>query len=676
MSAITSKKNEFQSAHRENPSYFKNIKCQIALTIIGLIGELRSHGIGWGLNFCRFTGRVSDISHLKTKRSTFIGLTILFIKRCHKKMERESFSLAPMELVEEETFHEISPKAFKQRLQIWIEKAAPNVRENYEKAAEKILHCFEEKSDILWLAGLNLNSLPKEIGLLKISNLKELHLTLTHFTSFPYQIFNFKKLEKLTLSDGGHLVFCPDIFLPEQFFSLPEQFYSFSNLKELNLSNNSLTSLPTGIDALGNLEQLNLAHNFLSSLPAEISALCKLKNLCLEKNHFTSLSEEILSLGNLETLFLDHNSLTLLPTGIIRLSKLTALTLDHNPISSLPEEVLSMQDFLEIFIDNCNFSERALWDLIERMNIPEYNGPTIEFSVDEEREEENRTLEELLEELSTFAKWNKLFLKNLVDDAANIESLHSWLARLSVIGDYKNKRESLAILICQILEKAEVDPAFRDIFWGCLLDASTTCGDRMALSILYLGMHYQIAECFKEKNLAKLAYLLGHGLWALSQLEEIAKKKVETLACVDEIEVYLAYPIKLKDALKLPIVLESMLYFQLSSVTQQDLASAEARVKESLADSDAYAQYLAGSDIWQKALLNVGNEGFMKLIAEKNASLGKLDETAPIAAYQQIDHDFKQGLLALTFDILSKEVPPPFFNENGPLNKKLRINEN
>jgi hypothetical protein len=63
---------------------------------------------------------------------------------------------------------------------------------------------------------------------------------------------------------------------------------------------------------------------------------------------------------------------------------------------------------------------------------------------------------------------------------------------------------------------------------------------------------------YKSQNIDKsdlrgYADFLLRGQWMLEQLEQIAREKVKTLPFIDEIEVFLAYPIKLKERLNLPI---------------------------------------------------------------------------------------------------------------------------
>ena len=83
-----------------------------------------------------------------------------------------------------------------------------------------------------------------------------------------------------------------------------------SNLKELYLEDNELTSLPDWIGTLTNLEDLNLNYNKLTSLPYSIGNLTNLKRLSLHNNKLESLPESIGNLKNLRYLDLEYNPIS------------------------------------------------------------------------------------------------------------------------------------------------------------------------------------------------------------------------------------------------------------------------------------------------------------------------------------------------------------------------------
>jgi hypothetical protein len=125
-------------------------------------------------------------------------------------------------------------------------------------------------------------------------------------TDLPPEIWQLTKLKQLSLSGGIR----SDIS-QGKLMGISGDIDSLSDLKLLNLHNNSLKEIPHNIGALINLEELDLSSNYLESLPEEVWTLNKLKVLNLNYNDFTELPEEISQLNELEELDLLGNQISL-----------------------------------------------------------------------------------------------------------------------------------------------------------------------------------------------------------------------------------------------------------------------------------------------------------------------------------------------------------------------------
>ncbi len=124
-----------------------------------------------------------------------------------------------------------------------------------------------------------------------------------------------------------------------QLTSLPPEISYFTNLERLYLNNNCLKKLPPEIGQLTNLRYLLLQNNYLISLPFEITKLEQLEWLDLKDNRFTSIPEEVFSLKTLIRLNLDRNKIKVIPSQICELPHLSTLTLTQNKIKSIPCEI-------------------------------------------------------------------------------------------------------------------------------------------------------------------------------------------------------------------------------------------------------------------------------------------------------------------------------------------------
>jgi hypothetical protein len=194
------------------------------------------------------------------------------------------------------------------------------------------------------------------------------------------------------------------------------------------------------------------------------------------------------------------------------------------------------------------------------------------------------------------------------------EQTRRWILRLNDVGGF-DKSDVLKKKVISILEKANEDSNFRNVFNFTIENATATCGDRMALSLLKLDINYQLS-IVDIKDVASVAKVLIRGVWTLDLLESIARDKIDILQVegkhVDDIEVYLAYPIKLRDALKIPITLGQMLYFNVSDVTDSDLKEAKEKIMKLRSSLDLMSEFLITQELWQKTQeANYPNESEM-----------------------------------------------------------------
>jgi internalin A len=113
-----------------------------------------------------------------------------------------------------------------------------------------------------------------------------------------------------------------------------------TQLRELFLDQNSLTSLPDSIGQLKSIEWLTITDNQLTSLPEAIGQMTRLTNLFVSGNQLTSLPESLSQLKRLRRLDVSNNQLAALPPWLRALKSLRELHVYGNPRLRLPRSVV------------------------------------------------------------------------------------------------------------------------------------------------------------------------------------------------------------------------------------------------------------------------------------------------------------------------------------------------
>ncbi len=172
-----------------------------------------------------------------------------------------------------------------------------------------------------------------------------------------------------------------------QLTSLPTEIGSLGSLTKIYFGNNLLTSIPSQIGNLTSLLSLSFYSNQLTSIPSQIGNLTNLYGLYLNDNKITSLPPEIGNLGSLTKIYIQDNQLTFIPAEIGNLSGLTTLLAWNNQLTSLPDSMGNIQNLGRLDVASNNILSLPdsignadwLWRLdlennAELSSIPVYNG--------------------------------------------------------------------------------------------------------------------------------------------------------------------------------------------------------------------------------------------------------------------------------------------------------------
>ncbi|MCX6986577.1 MAG: NEL-type E3 ubiquitin ligase domain-containing protein [Chlamydiae bacterium] len=238
--------------------------------------------------------------------------------------------------------------------------------------------------------------------------------------------------------------------------------------------------------------------------------------------------------------------------------------------------------------------------------------------------------------------------------------LFSWLDRILDTANSGNNPSKLTEPVHKILRRAAEDDHFKMIFFHTIEDAAQTCGDRVALSILKLSIEEKKATFTSKDSLTlqqmqEFAEFIIKGPWALDQLEHIAQRHIQFAKNrrieLDEIEVYLAYPILLKDQLQIPIDVDEMLFENFSGVREKNIAQARRYIRGKLEKPNAKAEILASYDYWEVALQkhNETKEEYQAII-EQRQERAELADTGQ--DYVAINEWFNDQITKVTSRIL------------------------
>ncbi|VVE55831.1 E3 ubiquitin-protein ligase SspH2 [Pandoraea horticolens] len=497
-------------------------------------------------------------------------------------------------------------------------------------ARDRILNMADGKLDLLGLGLGHLPELPAGLTRLDVSgnqlpHLPELPASLTVLYASDNRLTELPELPAgLTMLDvsGNQLPHLPE---------LP------TSLTELNVRRNQLSRLPVlpaGLTALGagfnqltqlpalpaGLTMLSVSGNQLPHLP-ELPA--SLTALYASDNHLTELPElpaglKLFSVGdnqltalptlpaNLMDLCVYGNHLTELPALPASLGRLDTR---NNQLTRLPPSVLSLPYSGQVFVDNNPFSPAYLQRLRAALSAPGYSGPRIHFSMATAGVSiaATRPLPDAVRDWFTNDEQAQMSQWRMHGEEAHAAEFSRFLDRLRESVNYNaDFKKAVASWLSRLAQDGEL----RQLAFQVVQGATESCEDRVALTYNTLTKLSHAHAVTRGECDARLDEIVdrGRGAFRLDALEKIARQKAQTLSLVDEIEVYLAYQVQLRDRLELPTDIANMRFFHVAGVAPNDLMDAEQEVRAR--ESTEFAQYfLVEWAPWQQVLARLDPEG-------------------------------------------------------------------
>ncbi|MEG3129153.1 NEL-type E3 ubiquitin ligase domain-containing protein [Pantoea cypripedii] len=375
--------------------------------------------------------------------------------------------------------------------------------------------------------------------------------------------------------------------------SLPE--FIPQQIETLDLSDNKFRNLPRQLPP--NVTGLRIDHNELTSLAG--IQLNNLSDLSVCYNLLETLPEPLPQ--NLSKLKVSHNLLNFIPEVIPE--TITFLDISNNRLVNLPPSIVNLPQHAYIATSNNPLSERTIRHMINISNASNYHGPRIFFSMSRNKPLSiTQPLQQVItkwlqpdEVNATAEKWND------ISKESGAGEFSGFLTKLGSTVNARNNEE-FKQQVASWLIRLTADGELREMTFAVAFAATESCEDRVTLA----WNDMQIAELIHlavsgtyDNKLPELV-TIAREKFRLEKLEVIARKKIETLAFVDELDVYLAFQTKLKSFLELNTVAEKMRFFDVASVSTDDLKAAEIQVKT--AENDKFPQWLCRWTPWQKVI--------------------------------------------------------------------------
>ncbi|XP_078543347.1 volume-regulated anion channel subunit LRRC8A-like [Lissotriton helveticus] len=177
----------------------------------------------------------------------------------------------------------------------------------------------------------------------KLTNLSRLKLVQCNLDRIPSAVFSLSNLQELDLKENN--------------LTTVNEVASFQNLRKftsLKLNYNSIEAISPLIGRITTLETLNFNKNKISEIPLNLFKLTKLRQLELGYNSISKIPPEISQLQDLQYFTIEHNKIHELPLQLFTCTKLRILTLSQNKLTLIPPEIGQLTQLRQLEINANN----------------------------------------------------------------------------------------------------------------------------------------------------------------------------------------------------------------------------------------------------------------------------------------------------------------------------------
>ncbi|MGE7989816.1 NEL-type E3 ubiquitin ligase domain-containing protein [Pseudomonas sp. NPDC089554] len=411
----------------------------------------------------------------------------------------------------------------------------------------------------------------------------------------------------------------------------------FSGLRRLDLSGNTLVTVPEGIEQLTQLTHLNLADNQLV-LDVEgngrLSALTSLQWLDLSGNP-VGMVPDLTAARALRTVSLRNTGLSGVPVGLLEHPSLDAIDLRDNRIHVVSEVLIQThRSRLGRFVLHDNPLSDDSRARLQSLSPYPSRGEHAAFS----ETARDTWLADLTpaERSRHLALWDRL----AAEHGQQALDLFRFFRDLGRSDDYLNQPARMRQRVWAIIEICEQNSEVREAVFQQVAGVRT-CSDQLLLLLAALEVRVMVVRSTSGLTGAgaeRALLELGRSLFRLDQVDRIAASYVDTLRRmspideVDDVEIYLGFRVGLAKSLGLPEQPEYMNFGNVSHVGRGDLRDARVTVLAQ-ENNNSLSLSLVSRDFWQTYLRENYRERFQAMDAPFHERLEALD---PQASTEQV----------------------------------------
>ncbi|MGR3911750.1 MAG: NEL-type E3 ubiquitin ligase domain-containing protein, partial [Candidatus Rhabdochlamydia sp.] len=190
-------------------------------------------------------------------------------------------------------------------------------------------------------------------------------------------------------------------------------------------------------------------------------------------------------------------------------------------------------------------------------------------------------------------------LHQLLTQVQDHENLLTFLMRLTGTADFYNAatRECLAKRVLKLIQLMAQNTEICHHAAFLIHQGLSSCDDRVMTTLSDMGFYQKLQDLQHPSVKAEELKKSAKGFFFLEQLSQKIEKHINTLQFVDEVEVYMAFHIRLQKMLNLPIDIQNMLFRKCVAISNEEIDHIGKELLEGFSE-EAFNSFLMSWDPW------------------------------------------------------------------------------